>query len=559
MRSLIHPGVVPAKHAARYRQIAEVLAEEGLHTAIDAFGLSRLAPSRRRRGVAVGALTTEEHVRAAIERLGVTFIKAGQALSTRTDIIPPSLARELRRLQDDVRSEPFESVLEVIERDIGGTLGEAFPVFDEQPFAAASIGQVHRAELPDGTEVAVKVQRPRVREQVEVDLDIALSQARWVDEHVDILGDLDVVELAGEFADAIRHELDYTREGRNAERLRHYFEGDDTVVFPRVFWSHTTSRVLTMEMLHGVRMNQIDALDSAGHDRVVLARRGVDCYLSQMFHYGFFHADPHPGNFLALEGDRVGFTDFGRCASISDATRERFTDLLWAAVNRDMELATDTLIALSHNVEVDEAALQREVTRLINKYYGRELGLINPADMFRETLGLVRDHNLAISSDFAVLLATLGVLEGVGIALDPRFDFAAAAQPFAERAVREQMRPDQLYDRTVRTFRRSARLLEALPSNLERIMRRLSRGEIRVGVSPREYQPFIDELHELANRLAFALVVSALVIGASLLLSVTGVPDWIRYVIAVGLLFALAISGWFFIAIIAAHYRGRRH
>ena len=563
MTPLRRGGFVPSKHLDRYRQVVEVLADEGMHATIDGIGLGKLVP-RRSRPVTRHArehadhLTAEQHVRHAAERLGVTAIKVGQALSTRTDIISPALGDELRKLQDEVPPESFETVRAVIEGDLEVSLEDAFPVFEPEPFASASIGQVHRAELPDGTVVAVKVQRPGVRQQVEVDVDIALTQARWVADHVVELSDLDVVGLSEEFADAIRGELDYVREARNAERLWRAFKDDDTVAFPRVFWSHTTSRVLTLEMLHGVRMNRIADLDAAGCDRELLALRGINCYLTQIFEIGFFQADPHPGNFIALEGDRVAFTDFGRVGTMSEESRERFMDLLWAAVNRDHELATDTFLALSSSTQLDEAALDREVERLIGKYHGRELGLINPTDLFRDVLGLVRVYRLGVANDFAVAIATLGVLEGVGTTLDPAFDFAVVATPFAERAMRERMEPGELLQRFTRAWRRSGRFVEALPSSIDRILRRLSRGEIRMGVAVRDYQDLVDQLHELVNRLAFAMVVAALVIGASTLIQVAGVPDWMRAAGQVGLVLALGVTIWFFIGVITARYRGRR-
>lgn len=558
MKRLRRAGLLPAKHLDRYRHIAEVLADEGLHVFIDALGLGRLAPRGSRRRGAGDHLTVEQHARRALERLGVTFIKGGQALSTRTDLISPALATELRKLQDEVTPEPFDVVRAVVEGELEQSLEAAFAIFEREPLASASIGQVHRAELPDGTPVAVKVQRPGVRAQVDVDLDITLTQAQWVADHVMELADIDVVGVATEFADAVRGELDYVREARNAERLWRAFRDDETVAIPRVHWTHTTSRVLTLELLDGVRMNRMEDLDAAGHDRVLLAQRGIDAYLKMIFDLGFFHADPHPGNFLALPGDRVGFTDFGRVGTMSRESRERFTDLLWAAVNRDDELATDTFLALATSPRIDEMTLQKEVARLIGKYHGRELGLISPTELFGEILGLVRNHRLGVSNDFALAIATLGVLEGVGTMLDPAFDFAQTATPFVESAMKDRMRPEELLERFTRGWRRSGRFFETLPSTVDRMLRRASRGEIRVAIVPRDYQGLVEQLSELINRLAFALVVAALVIGASSVLSASGVPAWLRVVGQIGLVLSLGVTVWFFWSIISSHYRGRR-
>ncbi|MBE0416399.1 MAG: AarF/ABC1/UbiB kinase family protein [Coriobacteriia bacterium] len=549
------------KHLARHRQIASVLADEGLHAVIDATGLRRVAPPRirpARRAARPDPLTREQHVRRALERLGPTFIKAGQAIATRTDVIPPELANELRKLQDEVPAEEFETVRAVIEAEFEAPLEELYATFDPEPAAAASLGQVHWATLHDGTEVAVKVQRPDARRQVEIDIDIALTQAHWVAEHTDIFGNLDVVAISDEFAEAVRQELDYSKEASNAERLWRAFRDDDTVAFPRVYWELTTTRVLTLERINGVRMNRMDLLDEAGMDRPELAKRGINCFLKQMFEIGFFHADPHPGNYLALPDGRVGFTDFGRVGSISEESRERFVDLVWGAVNRDPRMATDTLIAMSGNPEVDEVVLHREVSRLIGKYHGIELGRIQFGELMSETLGLIRGHSLGVPSDFALLISTLGILEGVGTMLDPTFDFVSTAKPFADKVVRERLRPEAMFGKAASTWRHTLRVLEMLPDATERVLRRISRGEVKVSVRPTGYQDLISELHELVNRLAFALVVAALVIGFSTLLSVTGVPGWVRIAGEVGIVLAFVVTVWFFISIFLAHHRRRK-
>jgi len=547
------------KHLARYQHIAAVLADEGLNAVIDATGLRRVAPSRLRRRGGRDGLTPEEHVRSALQRMGPTFIKLGQAVSTRTDIIPPRLAAELRKLQDEVPPEPFETVRAMVETELEMSIDEAFAIFEPEPYASASLGQVHWGTLHDGTDVAVKVQRPDARRQVEVDIDIALTQARFVQERTDVFGEIDIVGIAEEFAEAIRDELDYTLEASNAERLWRAFRNDETVAFPKIYWDCTTTRVLTMERLLGVRMNRLDLLDEAGANRKELARRGITCYLHQMFDLGFFHADAHPGNFLALPDGRVGFTDFGRVGRLTEESQDNFIDLVWAAVNRDIELATDTLIAASDNPRIDEIAMRREVGRLIGKYHGRELGRIRFGELFGETMGLIRDYELNVPGDFALVLSTLVVLEGVGTALDPTFDFAATAKPFADEYVRKRLRPDALLERAGRSLRHSLRLLESLPDSVERLMRRASRGEMRLSVRPTGYHDLIDELHELVNRLAFAIVVSALVVGFSTLLSVTGEVGWVRVVGQIGLVAAFAVSFWFFGSIIWARYRGHKH
>lgn len=557
MSPRVAAGPEIGKHLARYRQIAGILADEGLHVVIDASGLRRVAPSRTKR-VPDDHMTVEQHTRRAVERMGPTFIKVAQGISTRTDLISPALATELRKLQDDVPPEPFEAIRGVLETDLEAPLEELFASFEEEPFAAASLGQVHFAVLHDGTEVAVKIQRPNVRHQVEVDIDIALTQARWVKEHTDMFQDIDIVGVAEEYAEAVRHELDYTREASNAERFWRAFQDDDTVAFPKVFWEFTTSRVLVLERIVGVRLNRLDELDAAGLDRAQLAERGIRCYLHQMFELGFFHADAHPGNFIALVDGRIGFTDFGRVGRISEASRNRFIDLIWAAMNKDSQLAADTLVAVSGNPEIDEVELEREVGRLIGKYHGLELGGIEFGELLTETLGLIRDHRLGVPSDFALLIGTLGTLEGVGAMLDPKFDFATVAKPFADGVIRDRMRPEVVFNKAARSWRHTVRVMETMPDNLDRLMRRLSRGEMKVSARITGYEPIMTQLSELVNRLAFAIVVAALVMGFSSVLSRDEAPQWIHTAGRIGLLAAFVVSFWFFGSIMRDHFRGRR-
>lgn len=556
MSPRVAAGPEIGKHLARYKQIAGVLADEGLHVVIDAAGLGRFAPSRRR--APDDHLTVEQHARRAIERMGPTFIKVAQGISTRTDIISPALAIELRKLQDEVPPVPFEAVRGVIEADLDAPLAELFATFDAEPFAAASLGQVHFATLFDGTDVAVKVQRPGVRHQVEIDIDIALTQARWVAEHTELFADIDIVAIAEEYAEAVRHELDYTREAANAERFWRAFKDDPTVAFPKVYWEFTTSRVLVLDRIVGVRLNRLDELAAAGLDRAELAERGIRCYLHQMFELGFFHADAHPGNFIALMDGRIGFTDFGRVGRISESSRNRFIDLIWAAMNKDSQLAADTLVAVSGNPDIDEMELQREVGRLIGKYHGLELGGIEFGELLTETLGLIRGHRLGVPSDFALLIGTLGTLEGVGAMLDPSFDFASVAKPFADEVVRNRMRPEVLLGNAARSWRHTVRVLETMPDSLDRLMRRLSRGEMKVSIRPTGFEPLLAELNELVNRLAFAVIVAALVIGFSSILSRNEAPEWVQTAGRIGLAAAFVVSFWFFGSIIRAHYRGRR-
>jgi ubiquinone biosynthesis protein len=554
---------VPAyKHVERYRQIASILIDEGFESWLDLTGLRRFAPVRsrfHREGPEPDSMGVR--VRRTLERLGPTFVKLGQAASTRSDVIPESVILELRKLQDEVAPFSAEQVRAIVTEELGGTPEEVFAAFDPVPFASASIGQVHAATLPDGTAVAVKVQRPGVRRQVETDVDILLTQARFVRDHTDLGADYDVVDISQGFADAVRGELNYVTEATNAERLARMFAEDDTVAFPAIFWEFTTERVLTMERFEGAPFNRPDLLDASGADRAELAKRGIYCYLEQIFAHGFYHADPHPGNLFALADGRVAFTDFGRVGSISQVGREQLADLFLAIIENDVQLAVDMLVAAAGSPgDLSVADLEREVSQLINKYYNRALREVHIGELISEVLALVRNNRLSMSSELAVLLATLAVLEGLGTQLDPAFDFVEVTAPFARRLADSRFQPQTMFRTATRSLRRSVRVLSELPDSLSRFLKRAGQGEFRVTVRPTGMDPLLARFEEAVNRLSFALVVAAFVIGLSWLLAGTELPMAFIWIARFALAGAVAVGSWFFISAIIAHYdRRRRH
>jgi ubiquinone biosynthesis protein len=547
----------PYKHLDRYRQIVSILVDEGLDNMLDVTGLRRFQPvTTRLRPERESRESFGVRLKHTLERCGPTFVKIGQVASTRPDLIPEDIIVELRKLQDDVAPFPDDEAFAMIEAELGGPISELFSEFDRDALAAASLGQVYTAKLPDGTPVCVKVQRPNVEHVVETDLDILLTQARFVATHSELADRYDVVEITTEFANAVLSELDYLSEGANAERLAEGFADDPTVHFPAVFWEYTTRRVLTTERLFGLPFNKPEQLSEAGLDRPELAKIGIYCYLEQIFVNGFYHADPHPGNLFALDDGRVGFTDFGRCGTISKVGREQLADLFMAIIDDDSGLAVDTLLNAAGNPgDIDVAELERDVSRLITKYYNKSLNQIRIGDLIGEVLDLVRDHHLMLSSELAMLLTTLVVLEGLGRLLDPTFDFVAVTSPFARKITTARMSPAALSRAFSQSLRRLVRVGQELPESLTRLLRRAGQGEFRVAVHPTGFDPIMKRFEEATNRLAFALVVAAFVIGLSFMLSKTEMPPGFIWVARVFWAGAMVVGSWFFISILRAHYR----
>ncbi len=546
------PAPIRYKHLGRYREIASVLAEEGLGYLLDELGLARFVPGgrARKKRAAEPQVSLEVRVRRSMERLGPTFVKIGQILSTRPDIVPESFIGELRKLQDEVPPVSFELVRGVVESELGGTLEEVFASFDPVPLAAASIGQVHAATLPGGEEVVVKVQRPDIRSHIDVDLDILVTQARFVQRNTEWGAQMDIASFAGELTNILHGELDYVAEGRNAERFAENFETIPDVRFPTVYWDYTTQRVICLERFRGVKLDETEALDAAGFDRRDLALRGVDAYLKMVFVDGFFHADPHPGNIFVLHDGMLGFTDFGRVGIISEVMNERLTDLFIALVDRDDGETLEALIAMGVASDAtDERTIRGELSRMFAAYYDVGIDQLRVGDVIRNVMRSIRVHNLRLPAEYALALATFIVLEGVGLQLDPKFNLVHAATPFARQVARERLSPGAVARRFGRSARSASRLLSELPEGVNKLVRRTNQGDLEFSVRALGLEVYLDELRDLVNRIAFAIIIGSFVVGLSFLLRQFQLPQWFVVLAGIALLAAAVVGMWFFMSL----------
>ena len=506
----------------RYREVAETLSRHGLGFLVDALGLERRIPfhhgllghERREQPYA-----RPEHVRLALEQLGATSVKLGQILSTRPDLLGPEYQTELAKLQDAAPAVPGEAISEVLVAELCCPPDELFASFDFEPLAAASIGQAHAATLLDGTEVVVKVRRPGVVEQVEEDIEILQNLAARASHRWEAAATHDVVGFADEFADTLHAELDYLREARNAERFLANFEGDPDVHIPRVFWETTTSRVLTLERIRGINISDLEALDAAGIDRRALAERATRVVAQMVFEDGFFHADPHPGNFFIERGGRIGVIDFGMVGEVDERLRERLGALLLALTRHDADATADAVLrlAVAHG-SVERAALTADLDPVIRRYEGRGIGDLPIGPLIEEVLGILRRYRLQPPRELALLLKTVTMAEGLGARLDPEFRLGDVLAPYAQRFMTRELTPAVLGRRMAEAGVEAAQLAVELPQELRRLLAILDGGGLGVRLPPEDLELLLADARRRNDRLVAATVAGALVEGLAGLL-----------------------------------------
>jgi ubiquinone biosynthesis protein len=511
---------------SRLSEIAQVMVRHGFGYFLEAHKLSDLLPGRsaedRLANVAAehGAASARgQHLREVLDELGPTFVKFGQLLSTRPDVVPPDIVLELRALQDDVRPFPFEQAERVIEEELGNTLERLFIDFEPTPVAAASIGQVHRATLPNGRRVAVKIQRPGAPRQIEADLGLLYQAARLVRERVRALDFVDTRQVVDEFARSIRKELDYRQEGRNAQNFHRHFAGDPHVRVPKVYWQYSRPRVLTLEWIDGIQLADLDLVGTRLEDRRELATRITEAWMAMIFRHGFFHGDPHPANILVpREAGTIGLVDFGAVGTLTDDDMSKLTGLFIDAANENIELIPRRLADLGVRYPKDrEGEFLAEIRELYYRYYGSTLSEVDPIQVIREGFQLIYSMNLHLPARFLLLDRAIATLGSVTTELYPDFNVFEVARPYARDLMLDRFRPDRVVRRTRREALRYAQVLAEAPHQFHDFMEEIRDGQIEVGFVHKGLEEFMQKLDVAFNRLVIALIVVGGLIGSSLI------------------------------------------
>jgi ubiquinone biosynthesis protein len=457
------------------------------------------------------------HIRELLEELGPTFVKLGQLLSTRPDIVPEPYLRELAKLQDTAAQLSFAEIKAVIETEFGAPLESIFPQFEETPTAAASLAQVHAARLADGTPVIVKVQRPRIREQVETDIEILYKRAKFLESHWERARTYGITEVVDEFALTIREELDFTREANNTDRLRQAMAAAPGIKLPLVYWELTTGKVLTLEHLQGIKITDLPAAASPGVDPKAVAVRFASVFLEQVFVHGFFHADPHPGNILVNEAGEIELLDCGQVGRIDATNKAGAVRMLLAFEQRDSRALADEILNLGiYQGEVDGRKLSEDLDKLLRTYYDAPAGAVNMGQLLVRVLNVSAAHKIRLPVIFAVLGKVFANLDGICRQLDPNFNFTATARTYARKALKSELRGENTLMEIYNTLLGLRSFLFALPGNLDRLLRKAVEGSLRVEFKHQGLEQLSDTFRASANRLAIALIVGAIIVGSSL-------------------------------------------
>jgi ubiquinone biosynthesis protein len=520
-----------ARDMARLNEIAGVLIRHGFADSVRRLGLAdkleRAGHVIRWEHVAdLARLAPPVQVRLAMEELGPAFVKLGQILAGRADIFGPEWIAEFEKLHSHVPAVPLDLLRPQLREDLGGELEDVFARFDTEPLAAASIAQVHRAQLKDGTEVIVKIRRPGITEVIEADLRLlghlaALAEAEWP-----ALKPYHLQLLLREFAKSLRRELNLASECRHAERIAANLAALPWIVIPRVYWAHTGERVNVQDYVGGVPGGQLEQLTAeAGFDRTVLAQRGAHAVLKMIVQDGFFHADPHPGNVFYLPGNRITFIDFGMVGHLSERRRDEVLQLLLGLVEPQPQAVADVLLDWTggeHGVNLSQ--LETEIEAFVDQYHSTPLAQLKLGQMLADITAILREHHLGLPSDLALLIKAFISLEGMGRGLDPSFHMATEATPLLRQVTRARLQPKALATRAWQTLRRTLAVAEQLPHDVSRLLRNARRGRVQVSIELAHLKRVGDQIDRAANRLAMALVIAALIIGGSIVMTVQGGP-----------------------------------
>jgi ubiquinone biosynthesis protein len=518
------------RHAQRYFQILEVLARHGMADVIHELRLDSLL-ERGKALVTGGAppevlgLTRAERLRRVMEELGPTFVKLGQVLSTRPDLIPPEWAEEFKKLQDDVPAVPYEQIRALLDQEFEDGVGTVFSTISKKPLAAASIAQVHRARLRGGPRIVIKVLRPGIREVTATDMEILRTLAEFAESHFSNLG-YSPTEVVSVFADELAREVDLAHEGRATDRLRAFFDDDDQIVFPKVYWEATTRNVLALEEIRGTLLSRLKPDDLPPEERRRLVENGARAVLRQTLEFGYFHADPHPGNLIALPEGRIAFIDCGMTGQLDARTTRQLANLVSGVATGDADSVIGVIADFGDvgPEKIEDRAFRADVHALVSHFDGAKLEHLDIGALLREFFDKLRAHSIRCPADLVLLIKALTTMESVGRDLDPTFEMVGFARPHLERLVSRRYSLSAIRDRFRKSMMRYAELAEDLPGELRMVLDQVRRNRVAVHLEHRGLERLTGTIEHASRNIAFALIIAAMLVGSAILVHASRSP-----------------------------------
>ena len=514
----------------RYREIAKQISKSGFGYIIEEIGLDKVISLPRRLLLRQGneevlEKTYAERIRLFIESMGTTFIKLGQIASTRGDLLPPELIKELEKLQSHVAPFPAEVARSTIEESLGASIDEIFMIFDDEPVGSASIGQVHRAILHSGEDVAVKVQRPNIEGTVRTDLEILRHLAKLLEANLEWAKNYQVTDMIDEFSFALLNELDYTIEARNVERIGKTHANDPNVKIPNIFWDYTTKNVMVMDFIKGIPVNHFDTLDELNIDRSKLAETLAKAIFKQIFEDGYFHGDPHPGNVSVLEDGTLVFLDFGMIGRLTSDLKTNFGSLLISLMKKDASGVVKAIVKMGVvPADVSMKQLNREAEIMRDKYYDVPLSKLNFSDAVNDLFSISNKYKIRLPQDFTILAKTLLTLEGVVSKLDPDFSIMDVAEPFGKSLLFDRYNPKNVIENQIDDAQQIALELRDVTANVHQFSKGLKNSNLPIEIDLKGRTQFSKHLDRVINRLSFSIVLLAfsiimvgLIVGSALL------------------------------------------
>jgi ubiquinone biosynthesis protein len=543
------------RHLQRYRRVVAVLTKYGFGYLLDQLGLGGFGVFRWIARPEVLDASPPERIRMVVEELGPTAVKMGQMLSTRGDVIPADIIWELERLVDTVPPSPFPEIARQVEEELKKPLDELFATFDPRPLASASLGQVHAAMLSNGVPVAVKVLRPGVAGVVSTDLDILMEAASWAQRRTAWGEYYDVLSLAQEYADTLLQELNYEQEGHNMDRFRENFAGERYVHVPQVCWELTTRRVLTMERVGGIKISDVAALEKAGLNCRRVARNNIKIVLRAMLQDGFFHADPHAGNFFVQPDESIALLDFGIMGQLQPEDREGVVLLFVGLFRQETDRVLDALSMLGIAARSsDRRRLARDLDRLRLRYFGQSLENIRARSFFEDFIGLAFANRLRLPSNLVLLFKTVAMLEGLSVRLDPSINVFTEVEPFVRDALMEFESPWAWGRRIFETLDDSGQAALRIPHQVSHLLDMAADGQFTFQMRHEQLEEPVRRFNEAANRLALVILVATFVLGPALLIpNLELIPDgwrsWAMVLILGGFALSFVLSFYVLVAI----------